>query len=80
MVHPDVAMQIPYELRYVGPHGRGQTYLRREVAYVSAEPHNTTAKMTHEPAMLPVCEIALMRATATARFDGGRGNELLIHV
>lgn len=31
---------------------------------------------TYEPAMLPSCEKALMKAMATARFAGGRGREL----
>lgn len=35
---------------------------------------------THDPATFPICEKALTSATATARLDGGRGNELLTHV
>ena len=31
---------------------------------------------THEPAMLPNCENALINASATAHLDGGRANVL----
>ena len=36
--------------------------------------------MTYDPATFPSCENAFGNAKATARFDGGRGNELLIQV
>ena len=36
-------------------------------------------KSTHEPAMFPSCENALMNARATARLEGGRAMELLTH-
>ena len=36
--------------------------------------------ITHEPPMLPSCEKALINASATARFEGGRAIELLTHV
>jgi hypothetical protein len=37
-------------------------------------------KNTHEPAIFPKVENALMNARATARFDGGWEVELLIQV
>lgn len=36
-------------------------------------------RCTHDPAMFPSCENPLMSDKHTARFDGGRGNELFIH-
>ena len=35
---------------------------------------------TYDPAMLPSCEKQLTKASATARFAGGRGIELLTQV
>lgn len=35
---------------------------------------------THEPAMFPNCENALINASATARLDGGRANVLDVQV
>jgi len=34
---------------------------------------------SYEPAMLPIWDRQLAKARATARFEGGRGTELLIH-
>ena len=45
--------------------------------------HNTQTAIdenTNDPGMSPNAEKALMKARATARLDGGRGNELLTHV
>ncbi len=44
---PDVAMQIPYEFTYVGPHPLGHTYLRP-----SASPKRPQY-VTHDPATFP---------------------------
>ena len=35
---------------------------------------------THEPAMFPNCENALINASTTARLDGGRANVLDVQV
>lgn len=45
---------------------------------LSASPP-ATRRWTHDPAMLPNCENSLISDRHTVRFDGGRGNELLIH-
>lgn len=37
-------------------------------------------EVAYDPAMFPSCENAFTSATATARFDGGRGKELLTQV
>jgi hypothetical protein len=69
-------MQIPYELLYVGPQVCGQTYL----LWVRASNfRRQILQLTHEPATLPSCENAFIKASATALLDGGLGNELLIH-
>lgn len=39
----------------------------------------TAQLRTHDPATFPNCENPLISDRHTARFDGGRGNELLIH-
>lgn len=55
----------------------GQTYL---MAQVSKSHAFIGRRGTYDPAIFPNCEKALIQASATARFDGGRGIELLIHV
>lgn len=72
-------MQIAYEYLYVGPQLLGHTYLREPVG-ISSEAALIPPKGTHDPATLPSCERAFTSATATARLEGGRGNELLTHV
>ena len=37
-------------------------------------------RKTHEAAILPSCENALIDASATARFDGGRANVFDVQV
>lgn len=46
----EAAIQIAYDLLYVGPHAFTQTY---------------------DPTILPLCEVALINASATARLAGG---------
>ena len=44
------------------------------IRHFSLTAHKST---THDPAMFPSCENALMNASATARLEGGRAMELL---
>lgn len=72
---PEHAIHIPYEYRYVGPQFAGQTYLSMQCPKQSP----TAQRSTHDPAIFPNCANALINDRHTARFDGGRGNELSIH-
>jgi hypothetical protein len=75
IAHPLVAIQIAYDLRYVGPHFEGHTYLLTHQSHVLYCPNFCT----YDPATFPNCESALINASDTARLDAGRAIVLLTH-
>jgi hypothetical protein len=77
IVSPKHAVQIPYEFRY---YARGciETLCHMKSKKLTVFPH--LVGHTYDPDTLPSCENALMSARATARLEGGRGNEFEHHV
>ena len=60
---------------YVSATGRAES----RSAPARAEQIRGERECTHEPATFPSCENALINASATARFEGGRAMVLLTH-